>query len=107
MGVLNVPTSVCVDDSQRDVTGVVQVYLTDSENNRVRRITYLNQSSSDSSGYPLSQGIISTVIGSNLPFTAFGLDQGGSALKATLKSPNGVSVDVNGNVMFADTVTHR
>lgn len=106
LGVLNVPTSVCVDDSQRDVTGVVQVYLTDSENNRVRRITYLNQSSSDSSGYPLSQGIISTVIGSNLPFTAFGLDQGGSALKATLKSPNGVSVDVNGNVMFADTVTH-
>ena len=159
LGVLNVPTSVCVDDSQRDVTGVVQVYFTDSENNRVRRVTYLNQSLTDSSGYPLSQGVISTVVGSSLPFTSFGIDSGGSALKvlsthlinppsqyilpvkqhiqptystdapyeqtvspallhillttshkmfpqATLKSPSGVSIDVNGNVLFADTLTH-
>ena len=81
LSLLNVPTSVCVDDSLRDVTGVVQVYLTDSENNRIRRITYFNQSSTDSSGYPLSHGVISTVIGSNVPFSSFGLDNGGSARK--------------------------
>jgi len=70
-----------------DRTG--NVYIADTANNRVRRIS--------------SNGIIVTVAGGG---TA-GLGDGGPATSAQLKNPVGVALDAAGNLYIADQVNYR
>jgi trimeric autotransporter adhesin len=78
---LNTPRGVGVD-------GTNNVYIADTENHRVRRVT--------------PQGVITTVAGSD---PARG-DNGQAAL-ARLFRPSGLAVDTQGNVYIADTLNHR
>lgn len=66
------------------------VYLTDTYNNRVRKIA--------------SNGAISTIAGTG---TAGFSGDGGAALKAQLNTPSGISVDSAGNIYIADTYNDR
>jgi uncharacterized protein (TIGR03437 family) len=74
---LNVPIQVAVDASHN-------IYIADSINNRIRKV---------------SAGKISTVAGSNT--IGYGGD-GGPATKATLYDPYGVWIDSAGNLLIAD-----
>ena len=76
---INDPTGVCVDAAG-------SVYITDTFNNRIRRVT--------------SDGIITTVAGNG--FTGFAGD-GGRALNASLSFPRAVIADSSGNIYVADT----
>ncbi len=78
---LNFPQSIAVDSAGN-------VYIADTENNRVRKID--------------TQGIITTVAGSNT-----GAGDGGLAASARLFQPSGVALDGSGNVYIADTSNHR
>ncbi len=80
---LNSPRDIAVD-------GAGNVYVADTSNNRIRRIT--------------PQGRITTVAGLGI-YGYFG-DQG-PAIQATLALPRGVAVDGAGNVYVADTGNHR
>ncbi len=80
---LNSPFSVIVDGSGN-------VYIADSENNRIRRID--------------RAGIISTIAGTGAE--SYGGD-GGPAATAQLRGPRGVAVDGSGNVYIADTGNER
>ena len=101
---LNVPTSLFVEDTSMD-TGNVAVWLTDLENNRIRRaIFFIN--STTSLVQAAATAVVTTVIGSSLTTTSFGTDSGGAATGAVLRGPNGVFVDANGNVVFADTFSN-
>lgn len=66
------------------------VYIADFGNERVRKVD--------------SAGIISTVAGSGL---AGDSGDGGSALKARLRSPTGLAVDASGNLFIADSNNHK
>lgn len=79
---LSFPTDVAVDGSGR-------VYIADSGNSRVRRVT---------------SGIITTVAGNGV----FGYaGDGGPATSAQINQPYGIGVDSAGNLYIADTVNHR
>jgi trimeric autotransporter adhesin len=80
---LNQPTGVAVDSKGN-------IYIADSENNRIRRIT--------------ATGKIGTVAG-NGNETCRG--DGGPATQAQLRLPNGVTVHSNGDLYIADTYNHR
>ena len=71
-----------------DRTG--NVYVTDSRNNRIRRMG--------------RDGVIVTVAGNGVP--GFSGD-GGPPTGAQLQGPHGVVVDVDGNVLIADTANDR
>ena len=73
------PTGVCVDTSGN-------VYIADSYNNRIRKIT-------------VSTGIITTVAGNGIPWSS---GDGGPATSAELYRPTGVYVDAPGNIYIAD-----
>jgi sugar lactone lactonase YvrE len=73
------PTDVACD-------GAGNVYVADTFNNRVRKIT--------------SSGVITTVAGTGSP--GFGGD-GGPATQALLSNPRGLAVDAQGNLYIADT----
>ncbi len=73
------PLDVAVDASGN-------LYITDSNNNRVRRIT--------------ADGLIATIAGSSK--VGYSGD-GGSGSGATLNTPTGIAVDTAGNVYFSDT----
>ncbi len=80
---LNYPWGLGVDSAGN-------VYIADSGNNRIRRVT--------------AAGIISTIAGNGtLGFSG----DGGSATAAQLNFPWGVGVDSAGNVYIADTYNHR
>ncbi len=79
---LNTPTSVAVDAQGN-------LYIADSSNNRVRRVT--------------PDGTIDTVVG-NGNAALFG--DGGPALSAALHGPRGVALDTAGNLYIADTLNH-
>ncbi len=79
---LNVPYAVAVD-------GTGNLYIADTVNNRIRKV---------------SGGVISTIAGNGV--TAFSGD-GGQAAQAQLDSPSDVAVDGAGNLYIADLANHR
>ena len=79
---LDTPTGVAVDTS-------ANIYIADSHNHRIRKI---------------SGGTITTFAGTGAP--GFSGDTG-SAVAAQLWLPSGVAVDKSGNVYIADTNNHR
>ncbi len=81
--VLNYPYSVALD-------GKGNVYLADTDNNRIRKVA--------------QDGTISTVAGNGI--AGFSGD-GGAALNAELNTPSGVSLDSAGNIYIADTYNDR
>jgi sugar lactone lactonase YvrE len=76
---MNYPNEVALDGSGN-------IYIADSDNNKIRKIT-------------ASTGIITTVAGSG---TSGYSGDGGAATSATLNTPFGVSVDNNSNIYVAD-----
>jgi hypothetical protein len=83
-GELHTPSRVAVDSAGN-------IYIADSANNAVRKVT-------------ASTGFISTLAGTG---TAGFSGDGGTATSAKLSDPNGVSVDGAGNVYIADYSNNR
>jgi sugar lactone lactonase YvrE len=81
---LNAPRGVVVDGSGN-------VLITDTGNNRVRRVDH-------------ATGVITTIAGNG---TAGSTGDGSAATKAELSAPFGVAVDGGGNVFIADTGNQR
>lgn len=79
------PYSVAMDASGN-------IYIADSENNAIRKVTK-------------ATGIISTIAGLGPDQPGYSGD-GGAATAAKINGPNGVAVDVNGNVYFTDNGNH-
>lgn len=79
---LSGPTGIAFDSANN-------LYIADTVNNRIRKVTASTQ-------------VITTVAGSTL---GFGGD-GGPAVNAQLNTPNGVAVDRVGNVFIADSLNH-
>jgi trimeric autotransporter adhesin len=77
------PSGVAVD-------GTGNVYIADTSNDRIRKVT-------------VATGIITTVAGTTGGF--FG--DGGAATSARISNPEGVAVDGAGNIYIADTYNHR
>ncbi len=83
---LDTPTGIAVDASG-------DLYIADSHNNRIRKV---------------SNGTITTVAGSGPVTFAGGFSgDGGSATAAQLAHPTGVAVDSAGNIYIADTNNNR
>ncbi|HEY3839663.1 MAG TPA: putative Ig domain-containing protein, partial [Bryobacteraceae bacterium] len=80
---LNQPSGVAVDASGN-------VYIADTVNNRIRKVT-------------LATGIITTIAGSS---QGFGGDNQ-IATSALLNQPAGITLDTNGNIYIADTGNNR
>jgi hypothetical protein len=76
------PSGVAVDSAQN-------IYIADTKNHRVRKV---------------SGGIISTIAGTGTP--GFSGDNG-VAVQAMINSPQGVALDAGGNVYIADTGNNR
>lgn len=68
------------------------LYIADSENNAIRKVTK-------------ATGIISTIAGLGPDQPGYSGD-GGSAVSAKINSPNGIAVDANGNIYFSDNGNH-
>ena len=66
------------------------IYLTDTENHRIRRIS--------------PSGVISTIAGTG---SAGYSGDGGPAVAARVNNPHGIAVDADGNVYIADAPNHR
>jgi sugar lactone lactonase YvrE len=87
---LSLPHAVAFDSSGN-------MYIPDSANNRIRKVTAVN-------GIITTNSVISTFAGNGTP--GFSGD-GGAAIYATLNSPSGVVFDSAGNVYIADTQNNR
>jgi sugar lactone lactonase YvrE len=81
---LNSPSAVAVDAAGN-------LYIADTGNNEIRKVT-------------ANTSIISTVAGYGSPGSS---GDGGSATSAKLNSPQGVFVDAAGTIFIADTGSHR
>ena len=79
---LNIPTGVSVDSAGN-------IYIADTGNNRIRKVT---------------AGTITTLVGTGSP--GFSGD-GGPAIDAQLNRPRGVTVDSSGDIYIADTNNNR
>jgi hypothetical protein len=84
---LNTPSGVAVD-------GAGNVYIADSGNNVVRKVT-------------ASTGIVTTVAGNGSPGSPTKVGDGGAATAANLNNPQGVTIDIGGNLFIADCANHR
>ncbi len=84
---LNLPYGVAVDSSGN-------IYIADTENNRIREVT-------------VSNGNIKTIAGSNTQGSPGTNTDVGSALSVHLNYPHSVAVGANGVVYIADTNDHR
>ena len=73
------------------VDGVGNIYITDTENHRIRKVT-------------ASTGKITTIAGTG--FKGFSID-GTNATLANLQRPSSVAVDAAGNIYIADTRNYR
>ena len=82
---LNAPTGVAVD-------GAGNLYIADSQNNRIRKVDAVS-------------GLISTVAGNGTASTSLG--DGNSATQASLNNPTDVAVDPAGNLYIADQLNGR
>ena len=82
---LDYPAAVAVDDISGDI------YIADKNNHVIRMVAK-------------STGIITTVAGNGME--GYGGD-GGQAMLAQLRYPQGVAVDTSGNLYIADTGNHR
>ncbi len=80
---LNTPSGITVDAAGN-------LYIADTENNRVRRVDAIS-------------GIITTVAGNG----GLTLGDGGPAVSASLSSPSDVAVDTAGNLFIADAGNNR
>jgi len=80
---LNAPYSICIDAAGN-------LYITDQGNNRIRKVN--------------TSGIITTVAGNG---TASFSGDGGLATAAAINVPDGVAVDVSGNIYIADQNNNR
>ena len=83
----NTPSGVAVD-------GAGNVYIADTGNNVIRKVVP-------------STGIVTTVAGNGLPGTPTSVGDGKLATLANLNAPQGVTVDIAGNLFIADTSNHR
>ena len=81
-GSVNAPLGVAVDAAGT-------LYIADSFNNRIRRV---------------SGGVITTIVGSGVAGSS---GDGGLAINARLNIPEGIAVDGAGTLYFADTNNHR
>jgi NHL repeat len=79
-------SGILAGDRATAVDTVGNVYIADTANNRIRKITV--------------GGAISTVAGTGIATYS---GDGGLATAATLSGPEGVGVDANGNIFIADT----
>ncbi|HYN69942.1 MAG TPA: SMP-30/gluconolactonase/LRE family protein [Candidatus Eisenbacteria bacterium] len=68
------------------------LYISDMNNHRIRMVD--------------PSGIITTIAGDGARFPPFGGD-GGPAIDATLDTPEGIAIDAQGNIYFADTRNNR
>lgn len=73
------------------IDGTGNVFVSDSGNNRVRKISV--------------NGIITTIAGGGSP--PDGLGDGGPAIEAALGTPSGLAIDSAGNLYIADSATSR
>ncbi|MBD2701400.1 hypothetical protein IC229_12175 [Spirosoma sp. BT702] len=81
---INTPNGVAVD-------GLGNIYVSDTENNRIRKVNVAN-------------GTISTIAGTG----TYGYSgDGGAAINAKLNSPSGLALDLSGNLYIADRGNHR
>jgi hypothetical protein len=81
---LNAPTGIALD-------GAGNLYIADTNNNAIRKVT-------------AATGVITTVAGPGVDGT---LGDGQAATSAYLNQPEGITVDVNGNLYIADTYNQR
>lgn len=88
---LNYPTDLAVDT----VGGNLHVYVADTENHRIRRISISGDG---------GQRVIETIAGDGVK--RFSGD-GGPATNASLDSPQGIGVDARGDLFIADTNNAR
>jgi trimeric autotransporter adhesin len=72
--------------------GAGNFYIADQNNSRIRKVN--------------SAGVITTVVGNNLPFSGFGGD-GGSPLLAVFANINSLAADRFGNIFIADGLNNR
>jgi trimeric autotransporter adhesin len=93
---LSAPTSVAVQNTNE--VGLVNLYIADKINNRVREVRPAFQARG------ASPAAISTVAGNGT--VGYGGD-GGPATLAVLNFPNGVAVDAAGSLLIADTGNYR
>ncbi|HYA24335.1 MAG TPA: Ig-like domain repeat protein [Terriglobales bacterium] len=70
------------------------VYIADTLDNAIRKVN-------------VQTGIISTVAGDHISFSAGSSGDGGPATSALLNGPSGVSVDSQGDIFIADTNNNR
>ncbi len=102
---LNRPITIVLDSSNN-------MYIADTDNNRIRKVTSVNGAITDASACETTSGgttistncpIITTLAGSTL--TGYQGD-GGLARAALLNTPVGICVDSAGNVYFSDSENH-
>jgi hypothetical protein len=94
---LGAPTAAVADKSGN-------IYIADTNDNRIR-VVNRTSATITIAGVQIAKNTINTIAGTGYtctsPTSACG--DGGPALSATMNGPNGIALDSNGNIYFADT----